>query len=473
MKRSLLNILQILAFVSPVWAQNTISFTEHSVDENFAGVSVVCSIDIDKDGLKDLVCGSETTSPTSPSIGIWWLRNNGDGTWTRHEIGGDFTNVMSIEIFDVDDDGNPDVLASGWSAHQIAYWQNSGGSIPVWTKVTVNSNFYNAHDAHPFDVNKDGLIDIVGVSAYLGQVIIWYQQPDGSFTEQIIDNSFTGGRALAIADYNNDGNIDVSAVSATKKHLVVYFANSENPAVWTKQIVNATLDGAHEVINFDADNDGDIDMLTSAYNSNQIDVWKNNGANPVVWSREPVGFHVGVNRALPADFNGDGDVDVVATGKYPTSKLSLWYNQGGSPNTYSETIINDQLSAFWALCVDDFDNDGDLDFIAGASASGVIRWWENNLISTGLYSPDKTNQNIDVYPNPNTGFFKASISNDFVGEVIVQIHSDSGKVLFSTVLTKAQRKVSIEFNNSGLAPGTYFINTLCGNLKSTDKFIVL
>lgn len=32
----------------------------------------------------------------------------------------------------------------------------------------------------------------------------WYQQPDGSFTEQIIDNAFTGARAQALADYTND-----------------------------------------------------------------------------------------------------------------------------------------------------------------------------------------------------------------------------------------------------------------------------
>jgi len=473
MKKITTSILLLFILLSPLWADGQVVFTEHSIDENFQGVSTICSVDIDKDGMKDLVCGSETTSATSLSIGIWWLRNNGDDTWTRHEIDGGFKNVMSLEIADIDRDGNPDVLASGWNAHQIAYWKNSGGSIPVWTKVTVRANFTNAHDAHPIDLNNDSLTDIVGMSAYLGQVIAWYQQPNGSFTEQIIDNSFTGGRALSIADYNNDGNTDISAVSATKKQLVVYYASNENPTVWTKEVIAQDLDGAHEVINYDADNDGDIDLLTSAYNSNQIDSWKNNGANPVVWTREPVGLHVGVNRALPADFDGDGDFDVIATGKFPTSKLSLWDNLGGIPNTFAETIINDQLSAFWALCVDDFDNDGDLDFISGASVSGVIRWWKNNLI-TGLNEAEvNSEESMKVFPNPVKRGSSLEITNSFVGDVVIQVIDLSGDTVLLEKLLKSKKNLQIDLQDNDLLPGMYYLKVQGDSGFQCKQIIVL
>ena len=473
MRRNLLNVLLAIVFASPVWAQNTVCFTEHSIDDNFTGISTVCSIDIDNDGLKDLVCGSETTSASSLSIGLWWLRNNGDATWTRHEIDGGFANVMSVEIVDLDKNGHPDVLASGWNAHQIAYWKNSGGTIPTWTKVVVKANFNNAHDAHALDVDQDSLIDIVGVSANLGQVVIWYQKEDGGFSEQTIDNSFPGVRAVALADYNNDGNIDVSAVSATKNQLTVYYADNQNPVVWTKEIINSTLNGAHEVIGFDADNDGDVDMLTSAYNSNQIDIWKNNGANPVVWTREPVGCHIGVNRALPADFDGDGDFDVVATGKYPTSKLSIWWNQGGIPNTYSETIINDQLLAFWALCVDDFDNDGDLDFFAGASVSGALRWWENNLI-TGLNDePGNSDETLKVFPNPATRGCPFTIANGRFGCTDIQLVNLAGETVLSKKMIKTQKNVQVDLKNHDLLPGMYYIKVQSDSGFQCKKIIVL
>lgn len=473
MKKIMTGILLLFVLLSPVRSQSQVIFTEHSIDENFAGVSTICSVDIDKDGMKDLVCGSETTSATSLSIGIWWLRNNGDGTWTRHEIDGSFKNVMSVEIIDMDRDGNPDVLASGWNAHQVSFWKNSGGPIPAWTKVTVRANFTNAHDAHPFDLNNDSLTDIVGLSAYLGHVVAWYQNPDGSFTEQIIDNSFTGARALAIADYNNDGNTDISAVSATKKQLVIYYASNENPTVWTKEVIVQDLDGAHEVINYDADNDGDIDLLTSAYNSNQIDSWKNNGVNPVGWTREPVGYHVGVNRALPADFDGDGDFDVIATGKFPTSKLSLWNNQSGSPNTFSETIINDQLSAFWALCVDDFDNDGDLDFISGASVSGVIRWWKNNLIAGLNKEEGNSEERMNVFPNPVKRGSSLELTNGYIGDVVVQLINLSGDTVLLKKLIKSQKTIQIDLRNRVLLPGMYYLMVQSNSGFQCNKIIVL
>jgi large repetitive protein len=473
MKKITTTILLTFVLLVPFRGQSQIIFTEHSIDENFAGVSTICPIDLDKDGLKDLVCGSETTSSTNLSIGIWWLRNNGDGTWTRHEIDGNFKNVMSLEIADIDRDGNPDVLASGWNANQIAYWKNGGGSIPVWTKVTVRANFTNAHDAHPFDLNNDALTDIVGVSAQLGRVVAWYQKPDGSFTEQVIDNDFTGGRAVAIADYNSDGNTDITAVSATKKQLVVYYANNENPVVWTKEVIAQGLDGAHEVINYDADNDGDIDLLTSSYNSNQIDSWKNNGASPVVWSREPVGYHVGVNRALPADFDDDGDFDVVATGKFPTSKLSLWNNQSGTPNTFSETIINDQLLAFWALSVDDFDNDGDLDFISGASVSGVIRWWKNNL-NTSINEEEVGSEGImKVFPNPVKSGSTLEIDNGYTGDVVVRLINLSGTTVISKKLAKATQRIQIDLQNDTILPGMYCLMIQCGSIFQCKHIIVL
>ncbi len=464
-------LLFILSFQD--WAYGQVTFTEYSIDENFSGVSTICPVDIDKDGLKDVVCGSETTSATSISIGVWWLRNNGDGTWSRHEIDGSFRNVMSLEIIDMNSDGLPDVLASGWTSNQIAYWKNGGGAIPSWTKVTVRANFTNAHDAHPYDLNHDALIDIVGLSAYQGKVVAWYQKPDGSFTEQVIDNGFTGARALAIADYNNDGNTDICAVSATKKELVVYYANNENPVVWTKEIIDQSLDGAHEVINYDADNDGDVDLLTSAYNSNQIDIWKNNGANPVVWTREPVGSHVGVNRALPADFDGDGDFDVVATGKFPTSKLSIWNNGGGTPGTFSETIINDQLSAFWALCVDDFDYDGDQDFISGASVSGVIRWWKNNLI-TGLNEEEGNSiERMNIFPNPAKRGTSLEITNGFAGDVVVQLINFSGDTVLWKKLAKDKKSIKIDLQETVLLPGMYCLLIQSGSAVQCKKIIVL
>jgi hypothetical protein len=226
------------------------------------------------------------------------------------------------------------------------------------------------------------------------------------------------------------------------------------------------------VINFDADNDGDIDLLTSAYYSNEIDIWKNDGANMVKWTKEIVGNHVGVNRALPADFDGDNDFDVVATGKFPTSKLSLWDNKGGTPGVFNENIINDQLLAFWALCVDDFDNDGDLDIIAGASVSSVVRWWENNLVTGINHQRGNAEAIMVLFPNPARNNFSVNLDNTYFGEVDIQLVSLSGDTVMKEKVVKDKKNLQIEFKNNNLSPGTYILITKCGSAVNSKKLLI-
>lgn len=473
MKKTLTTTVFGIILVLNSWSQELPGFIEHSIDENFRGVSAICVSDIDRDGFKDLVCGSEATSATSGSIGLWWLKNDGNNNWSRHEIDAGFNNVMSVEIADINNDGYADVLASAWTSHQIAYWLNDGDSLPNWTKVIVKQSFVNAHDAHALDMNKDSLIDIVGLSAYLGKVAVWYQQSDGSFLEQIIDNAFTGARALAIADYNGDGNLDVSAVSATKGQLVVYYSNNENPVVWTKSTVSSSISGAHEIINLDADNDGDIDLLSSAYTCNQIDLWINQGGNEIVWTNQPVGIHIGVNRSIPADFDMDGNIDVVATGKYPSSKLSVWNNRGDSLNTFAESVINSQLSAFWALAVDDFDNDGDQDFIAGASVSAVIRWWEN-LYHTSTIKTEEHESGMNIFPNPCTKEATIHFSAQMAKNLKLRIlNSNMGWVNIPEKSITEEGNNQIVINTGILAEGIYFCQLISGEKSITKKMVVL
>lgn len=459
---------------SIVLGQTTISFNEHSIDENFTGASVICVKDVNNDGLKDLVIGSESTSATSLSIGIWWLRNNGDNSWTKFEVDENFNNVMSIELVDINNDGNVDILASGWSAHEIAYWLNSGDAIPTWIKRSVKTDYYYAHDAHAAYLNKDSLVDIVGLSAYYGTVNIWYQQANGTFTEQEVDNTLAGDRGLSIADYDNDGNLDIAVVAASVKQLAIFYASSSNPIVWTKQIVTSDIDGAHEVVSLDFDNDGDIDLLTSAYSASSIDIWENNGENPVSWTRVNVGTHTGVNRALAADFDNDGDFDIVATGKFPTSKLSVWENEGNNSKKFTETVINNQLEAFWALAIDDFDNDGDIDFFSGASVSGVVRWWENTYTPTGIFgNQNNENKLFKLYPNPAINQITLDFELKTPEKIEFTVYNIVGAkvdVLISeeSISGFYTRNVSV----SHLNPGTYICKLSIGDEQYSEKLII-
>ena len=140
------SIIIVISVVS-VQSQN-FTFEQHPIDLSFQGLHAIKVIDLDDDGDLDIVAGSEIT-PTSNSIGIHWLRNDGGNpiNWTRFAIDSSFIHVMSVDVDYIDNDNYPDIVASSWSLHQIAWWKNSGDPTQGWTKYVIKSNYTNAHDA--------------------------------------------------------------------------------------------------------------------------------------------------------------------------------------------------------------------------------------------------------------------------------------------------------------------------------------
>jgi hypothetical protein len=75
-------------------ATTELNFTEHSIDLNFTGMHCIKVFDMDGDGDKDIVGGSEIT-PTSQSRGLAWWRNDGGDpiSWKRFTVDANFEHV--------------------------------------------------------------------------------------------------------------------------------------------------------------------------------------------------------------------------------------------------------------------------------------------------------------------------------------------------------------------------------------------
>nr|NQU90095.1 T9SS type A sorting domain-containing protein [Bacteroidota bacterium] len=458
-------ILTVLFFAAlfSSFAQSYPTFTDYTIDDSFAGTSTAFVIDIDKDGLKDVVCGSEYT-PSSISQGVAWWKNNGDNSWTKHIISTGADNIMSVEIVEINDDGYWDVLTSGWTSHEIAYWTSDDSTPPIWTKNTVASNYYNAHDAHAGHINADGLVDIVGVSDYLGQISVWFQQENGSWSQQIIENNFNGGKGLAISDFNGDGRNDVVGVSADLGTIAIYYNEGGSPVVWTKQTVENAIPGAHEVFACDIDQDGDKDLLTSAYTSGRLDIWLNDGENPVNWTNIPVGMLESAVRAVPADIDEDGYYDIVATAKFP-GELSVWYNDGNF--SFTKEVIDNSMDAVWAVFAADIDNDNHNDIVSGSAGDGLIKWWCNDL-TTNIDDPGKADK-IRISPNPaNNSLMIEGLEEPCV----VSIFNSIGEIVLTESIRDQIPPSAIFLDINDHANGTYILR-ITGETTTISKKIIV
>lgn len=80
-----------------------------------------------------------------------------------------------------------------------------------------------------------------------------------------------------------------------------------------------------------------------------------------------------------ADIDGDGDLDVAASGNWDDEVV--WYENEGSGTAWTHhTIASYELPE--GLTVGDFDSDGDCD-VAAVSAGGTIDWFENSGTGAG------------------------------------------------------------------------------------------
>ena len=83
----------------------------------------------------------------------------------------------------------------------------------------------------------------------------------------------------------------------------------------------------------------------------------------------------GAHFAIPADFDGDGDRDLLATSE-GTATVAWYENLGGLEFTRHD--IDTSLGSAYPASVKDLDRDGDLDVLAAGYRADLIVWYEND-----------------------------------------------------------------------------------------------
>lgn len=110
------------------WWENDGSqnFTAHTIEGDFAGATLVYATDVDGDGDVDVLGAAYSAGDI-----IWW-ENEPSGnpppadpiSWTPHTIRDDFTWAECVYTADVDSDGDVDILGASSGLNDITWWEN-------------------------------------------------------------------------------------------------------------------------------------------------------------------------------------------------------------------------------------------------------------------------------------------------------------------------------------------------------------
>jgi hypothetical protein len=355
------------------------------VADSIDGVISVFPVDIDGDGDLD-IAGSAIDAGSV----VWWENTDGYGfTWVEHIVDRNFPSVSSIAAADIDGDGDMDLVAAAktqYGGKDVAWWENLDGTGGDWTYHLVANDFAGARSAVPFDIDGDGDMDIVAASSQLDRIDWWENSGGGlSWERHMIGGSFNGAWTLHVADIDGDGDPDVVA-GAFYDDAVAWFENTDSSGgAWTRHDIATGFDGVYFVHTFDIDGDGDPDVLGAASIADDLVWWENRGGEFTA--------HVisdsfdGAVCIHGFDIDGDGDGDVLAAGVHG-DRVTLFENRGGM---WGEFVLADSFDGAFAVSSGDLNGDGEPDPLGAAMHANTVMWWDRSpgagyLESSVLYT---------------------------------------------------------------------------------------
>jgi hypothetical protein len=299
-------------------------------------------------------------------------------------------------VVDLDGDGLRDVLV----ANLGDYWpvDTTEGSV-VWLRNRDKGRFDNVvlieglgrvNDVQAADFDADGDLDVVvavfgnlttGMTLYMENFTEDYSDPD---FEAFPLDYLEGTSDVPVVDLNEDGRPDFVALRSQESEHVIAFLNRGDGSFRQETVYEAPHPrwGSISIRLFDLDGDGDLDLLLNHGDSVQLPPiprpyhgfgWlENRGSFPFFYHR--LAHLPGAHTSLPADLDGDGDLDLVSSAfipafrpDWPNAQLLdtvIWLEQT-SPGEYRRYSL--EVSTPFHPCGDlgDYDGDGDVDIVLG------------------------------------------------------------------------------------------------------------
>jgi hypothetical protein len=279
------------------------------------------------------------------------------------------TNPHSVGVGDFNGDGKQDLATANFLDNVTVLLGNgSGGFTEASSSPFAVGN--NPASGAVGDFNGDGKLDLTTANYDSNNVTVLLGDGSGGFSEAS-GSPFavnTSPHSVAVGDFNGDGKLDLTTANAGSSNVTVLLGDGSggfSPATGSPFAVGSV---PLFVAVGDFNGDGNQDLTTANFNSNNVTVLLGDGSGGFsAASGSP--FAVGNNPALVAlgDFNGDGKQDLAIANRDSSNVTVLLGNGSGgfSPASGSPFAVGTNP---YSVVVGDFNGDGKLDLATANDA---------------------------------------------------------------------------------------------------------
>ena len=319
---------------------------------------------LDGDGTPEIVAGRILTG----EIVIW--RGKRKGGWTEPVTLLVKSDIRKLDIADIDGDARLDIImALKGGKSGIYIWKNLGNFKFRLSKGPGQGEV--VEDLVAVDLNFDGRADLVVAKSVKGKedgIRIWMNTGPDRWQPSPAPDATGPYLSVSVADLNKDGILDIVGARSGAGGGLFAWLGKDTPKRWGNPNVLARGDYRSASIH-DMNGDGNLDLMATGRKIG-IQIWQGLGKGNLNRMASP-NSNGSFWRAVATDRDGDGLIDIVAS-TMDGRGIQMWRQAGEKGVGWvPQRVILPDRGIYRNLLVSDFDGDGRPDLGAATHGAGI------------------------------------------------------------------------------------------------------